>query len=471
MPTIDFTSGYRDATQGSTLKALAARRAEMAANLAARKTPQINDPWQGAAEVANTISGSIREGRLASQEAAGRQRFAQLLSGGLAPDEIGEAMGLDPETTQMYVKNDWDVKAAADRVKAEQAQQAALFGQQDKTQTALFGHEDAAKAAEYGHQDTTAAKLAGTQEAAAVADDTRAAAEKRLEEQTAATTATKLAETQAAQAADTAAMADPAARVKLAMRAGYLTEAEGNAQLDAITLKTRLAAQTEGSKKRDVDFVKDANDWDMGGKDVAAKNLMQIDEAMKLLNEPGTLSSVPVIGGGLQAASDWLGLGKSGAGTSMIPEEYQTTFNEKGVIARDSLRAAVQDSLKAVLGTQYTEAEGKDLMNRAFSMAVNPQENARRAQLIRNQIEAAAKAKQAMVDWYNTHNQTLEGYVGERFDPAKLKSDIAAVGDGAGGGGGGGGAQPAPAATDTGAAPTSSEPESIDDILKRNQGP
>ena len=185
MPTIDFTSGYRDATQGSTLKALAQRRAEMAASLAAHRMPQINDPLQGVAEVANTISGSIREGRLANQEAAGRQRFAQLLSGGLAPDEIGEAMGLDPETTQMYVKNDWDVKAAADRVEADRK----------------------AKEAEYGHQDTTAATLAGTHEAAAVAADTRGAAEKRIEEGASADAAAK-----AATAADNRTLLDAALR-------------------------------------------------------------------------------------------------------------------------------------------------------------------------------------------------------------------------------------------------------------------
>jgi hypothetical protein len=218
MPTIDFTSGYRDATQGSTLKALAARRAEMAANMAARKMPQINDPWQGAAEVANTISGSIREGRLASQEAAGRQRFAQLLSGGLAPDEIGEAMGLDPETTQMYVKNDWDVKAAADRIEADRK----------------------AKEAEHTFQTTTAATLARTQETAAVSADTRGAAEKRIEEGASADAAAK-----AAAAADNRTLLDAALRgdnevsVDEAVKRGLMPAEDG------ARLKDQIKRQTE----------------------------------------------------------------------------------------------------------------------------------------------------------------------------------------------------------------------------------
>src|SRR6187399_548955 len=107
MPDVDFTSAYRDATKGSTLKALAARRAEMQAALATAKPREVKSPEQAIASVADTISGSIREGRLANQEAQGRARFAQLLAGGLAPDEIGEAMGLDPETTMKYQERTW----------------------------------------------------------------------------------------------------------------------------------------------------------------------------------------------------------------------------------------------------------------------------------------------------------------------------------------------------------------------------
>src|SRR6188768_2574485 len=139
MPNIDFTSAYRDATKGSTLKALAARRAEMQAAMATARPREVKSPEQAVASVAETISGSIRECRLANQEAQGRARFAQLLAGGLAPDEIGEAMGLDPETTMKYqertwaqedtkatreydasrdaLKHGWDVTAASDRVK------------------------------------------------------------------------------------------------------------------------------------------------------------------------------------------------------------------------------------------------------------------------------------------------------------------------------------------------------------------
>jgi hypothetical protein len=142
MPDVDFTSAYRDATKGSTLKALAARRAEMQAALATARPREVKSPEQAIASVADTISGSIREGRLANQEAQGRARFAQLLAGGLTPDEAGEAYGLDAETTQKWMDRNWaqedakktaadrkaeleqghswDVEAASARVQAEQ---------------------------------------------------------------------------------------------------------------------------------------------------------------------------------------------------------------------------------------------------------------------------------------------------------------------------------------------------------------
>jgi len=157
MATIDFTSGYRDATKGATLKALQKRRDDQAAATAlAMKPREIGSMWQGAAQIGDVISGSIREGRLANQEAAGRTRFAELLAGGLAPDEIGEAMGLDPETAMKYQertwasedtekKHRWDVDAAAQRVRDERATQEAGFTHSDTQQKAGFTHADTAQ--------------------------------------------------------------------------------------------------------------------------------------------------------------------------------------------------------------------------------------------------------------------------------------------------------------------------------------
>jgi len=87
MAEIDFSAGYRDATKGSTLKALQARRAQMQTRIEEAMKPEpIASAWQGAAHVGGVIGASIREARVANQEASGRDRFAKLLTGGLRKD-------------------------------------------------------------------------------------------------------------------------------------------------------------------------------------------------------------------------------------------------------------------------------------------------------------------------------------------------------------------------------------------------
>lgn len=156
MATINlFTGGgnYRDATRGATIKALEERRKALEDALTKASQPtQVNHPLQGVAGLAETMSAGIREGRAANEAIAGRQRLAELMAGGLTPDEYGEAMGLDPEITGKYIGHDWDTQAAKDRVQAEKDAAAAL------AQT-----QSGAAATKHGYDVTDAATLAETQ--------------------------------------------------------------------------------------------------------------------------------------------------------------------------------------------------------------------------------------------------------------------------------------------------------------------
>ena len=182
MAQIDFSSAYRDSTKGATLKALALRRQEAAeAQTAAMAPRQIASPWQGAAQIAETLGSGIREGLAASQEQAGRSRLAELLAGGISPEEMGEATILDPDLAMKHqehawqaetqktteenlrarelMKHGWDVDAATERARVEKEQQERLFGQQDVTR-----EDEQAAAAE------TAKTLAETQKTKAEQD-------------------------------------------------------------------------------------------------------------------------------------------------------------------------------------------------------------------------------------------------------------------------------------------------------------
>jgi hypothetical protein len=182
MPIIDFSGGsnYRDAMRGMTLKALQDRQTALAnQSVQAAQPQQIRSPLQGIAGIGDVIGANIREARGAAAIQSGRQRMAELLAGGLQnPQDMAEAMTIDPETTMKYQEQQW----------ANQNQQQ-LFQHQDTEQQQGFKHADAeqqatiqankdaadaqvrasqaADAVRYGHEDKSAATLAQTNAATA----------------------------------------------------------------------------------------------------------------------------------------------------------------------------------------------------------------------------------------------------------------------------------------------------------------
>lgn len=478
MATIDFTSAYRDATQGSTLKALAARRAEMQAANAALKPREVKSPWQGAANIADTISGAIREGRIANQEAAGRARFAELLAGGLTPDEIGEAMGLDPETTMKYqertwaqedtkatreydagrddLKHGWDVQAAADRVKAEQ--EAARLA--DEAATKRQDDQQAASLVLADHNATIDQKQAAQK----VIDDAKVEELKvRTDRQTSDIDRRADAEIATKKAQQDAAMADPVAKVKLAMQTPgpdgkpLMSAEEGNAEIAAIQLKKRLDSQSPASKEFDLQSSKDNQDWVGTGRAQAVSNQIQLDKVLadldKFAQGSGTLS------GGISAVT---GIGApSGVVTGILPDPInrwlsQGTQTPDPVNMRENVRAVAQQSLKAVLGTQFAAIEGEGVMSRAYDPGATPAENANRVKLLKAKLEQVAKYNDMRAEWL-ANNPTMEGFTGPT--PAEVQADFLAYTNSpefTGGGGGdataapsgGGGGAPAPKAGD-----------------------
>jgi len=419
---IDFTSGYRDSTKGATLKALQQRRADIQGQVeSAMKTRDIDSMWQGGAQLAEVIGGSIREGRAANQEAAGRARFAELLAGGLAPDEIGEAMGLDPETTMKYqdqtwkreddlTKHGWDVDAATQRQKDAMEQQkdsqAFTAGQTEDTQRHAIELQEKSDAAQLVLEDHRAT-IEQKQAAQRVIDEAAAAkklADARIEEaKTSAKTASDLATQNAAQG-------DEMAQIALAEKAGYITPEVAQQRRDALNRKALLDSQGEGSKARDRDFGKEAADLEGGGMTSLANNIIQLDKGISILEEPGMLADIPVVGGALQSASDAIGLGKSGALTNMLPDSVQPLINEKGIAARDAIHSAVQESLKRVLGGQFAAIEGTNLLERSFNPALGPKENIDRAKKIKAQIMVLYEQKKKMLEYYKANGGTLEGF-------------------------------------------------------------
>lgn len=97
------------------------------------------------------------------------------------------------------------------------------------------------------------------------------------------------------------------------------------------------------------------------------------------------------------------------------------------------MQDVVQRSLKAILGTAFTQKDAEGLMARAFDPALKPEENTKRVERLLTQIDRANSDTQAAVDYFEK-NGTLQGF---KYNAPRL-SDFEAAASGKG---------PAPAAT------------------------
>lgn len=150
-------------------------------------------------------------------------------------------------------------------------------------------------------------------------------------------------------------------------------------------------------KALDSQYVKDYLPFIQGGSAKAAQGLTTLEFASKQLHSGkktltgpyvGTISSLPVIGRGVQ---DFIW--------------------PSGSDVRDMIEQTVQESLRPILGSQFTEKEGERLINRVYNPRLEEWRNARRLDWFIQQLKRAYASKIALANYYG-QNQTLMGYKG-----------------------------------------------------------
>ena len=159
---------------------------------------------------------------------------------------------------------------------------------------------------------------------------------------------------------------------------------------------------TPMGKAVDEKFAQSYVDWKAGGNVNAARNITQIS---------GVLQS---IASGQQVSGPVLGL---------IPGFVQAFTNPNAVDAKENVAGVVQQSMKEIMGSQFTEKEGAQLIARAFNPQLQPKVNARRLAMLMEQLKGQALAKQSMVDYIDL-NGTLTGYKGPRVDAGSFYSNV-----------------------------------------------
>lgn len=429
MVNIVQTSGYRDPQKAMTIKALEARAkaAQDAMMQSTQLQAPVNNVWQGLSHLTGVLGAGLQERRAESEAAASRGELARLMSGitdyeNIDPQVLAQVGALDPEQQRFLTERMLAIQTREDQQRADEAAAAA---QRDFT-----GEQNALQ------RGSTEGIAARGLESTATLQDQRLKAEAAAAEE-AAREAERLAklnsglnigEEQAKVDIGIASIPKAnEAREAEALRLGF---ARGTPEFNYYTTTGNMPpastispadSMKPGQAELDKKFAPDALDWYQSGGPNATRAIGDMKVALDLLdkNRNAPLGVTGIIG--------------------QLPEFAQGWVNEEGVIARDAVRNTVQQSLKAVLGSQFTQIEGEQLLARAFDPKLGEEENIRRALAIMDQVAGIAANKQEMVKYFTEHKGTLDGYTGTGIDLSgliELKEKYKGSGEGGGGGGG-----------------------------------
>jgi hypothetical protein len=166
-----------------------------------------------------------------------------------------------------------------------------------------------------------------------------------------------------------------------------------------------------GQEAVDKKFADTYAEFVTGGAADAARQIGQLNEALVTLKTNKEITG-PLVG--------------------IIPENLQSFVVPEAAALRQTVQDVVQRSLKAILGTAFTQKDAEGLMARAFDPALKPEENTKRVERLLTQIDRANSDTQAAVDYFEK-NGTLQGF---KYNAPRL-SDFEAAASGKG---------PAPAA-------------------------
>jgi hypothetical protein len=149
-------------------------------------------------------------------------------------------------------------------------------------------------------------------------------------------------------------------------------------------------APTALQQKIDERFAPDYVEWTSGGGSDVLSQLGQIKTVAEKLERGETLTGVSV---------------------AVQPDIILAMTNPEALQSREMVESVVQRNLRIILGAQFTQQEGAQLIARAYNPKLKPEQNAARLRNLFLQMSTAAEQKQAMVDYVNK-NGTLRGYKG-----------------------------------------------------------
>lgn len=191
-------------------------------------------------------------------------------------------------------------------------------------------------------------------------------------------------------------------RYKLAQSQGYEgTYLEFEADLAKIEQTGKVPAGLEAMNKK---FGEEYLDIDLVGLGEARNRAAKIKTVLDKL-EAGEQLTGPLLG--------------------VIGEFGRSVFAPTSQQAKDLVESVVQTSLREILGGQFAQQEGKELIKRSYNINLPPEQNAARLRALFAQLDAAAQAKAGMAEYFKENNFSLAGYEGSRYTPSRADLEAA----------------------------------------------
>ena len=101
------------------------------------------------------------------------------------------------------------------------------------------------------------------------------------------------------------------------------------------------------------------------------------------------------------------------------PDFLRAITNPDAQDAIDRVGSVVQRSLREVLGGQFAQKEGEQLVRRAYNPSLPPAKNAARLRALFAVLDQTARNKMDMATYYQDNNYSLGGYKGNLGLPSK----------------------------------------------------
>jgi len=187
-------------------------------------------------------------------------------------------------------------------------------------------------------------------------------------------------------------------RLKTAGIAGRDSTLKDILKLQQLSQKAEKPSVGEASVDRA--FAKEYNDYvAAGGSSTMKYNLNQIDDVIRALEAKEV---------------------ETGGVASYMPDIVRAKLDPKELAAQEQITSAVMASLRQTLGAQFTEREGRKILETSFNPKLPTSENVKKLRALKQKLSDMAKAKEDSINYFEQVG-TLKGFKG---GVGKVKKEV-----------------------------------------------